>query len=457
MLTITSRSAMGDFDLLVRGGRVVVPGAVVEADVAVVDEVVVAIEAGIDGTARVEIDARGLTVLPGAVDPHVHLNDPGTDWEGFSTGTAAFAAGGGTCLFDMPLNASPPTIDARSFDLKLEVARGRAHVDFCLWGGVVPGSPDRLDELAERGVVGFKAFMCDSGRDEFPAVDERTLHEGMARAALLGLPVAVHAESQAMTARLARVARDDGRGTMRDYLESRPAAAELEAVELAIALAEETGCALHIVHVSTAAGALCVAEARRRGVDVSCETCPHYLLLTDEEAERIGALAKCSPPIRPRSAVEELWAEIGSGAIAMIASDHSPAPPELKRGHDAFAWWGGISGLQTLRGTIFAVAEERGLSLPQIAELTATAPAKRFSLGRKGRLEVGCDADIAAVDLGHEERVEAADLLYRHPVSAFVGLRSRGRVTHSFLRGRALIVAGRSVTDEAFGRIVRPD
>ena len=448
---------MGDFDLLVRGGRIVVPGGVVEADVAVADEVVVAIEAGISGTAGVEIDARGLTVLPGAVDPHVHLNDPGTDWEGFSSGTAAFAAAGGTCLFDMPLNASPPTIDAASFDVKLEVALGRAHVDFCLWGGLVPGSLDRLDELAERGVVGFKAFMCDSGREEFPAADERTLHAGMARAALLGLPVAVHAESQAMTAGLARVAGAEGRRTMRDYLESRPAAAELEAVELALALAAETGCALHIVHVSTAAAALAVAEARRRGADVSCETCPHYLLLTDDDAERIGALAKCSPPIRPRFAVEELWAEIGSGAIAMLASDHSPAPARLKRGHDAFAWWGGISGLQTLRGTILAVAEERGLSLPQIARLTASAPAERFALDRKGRLEVGCDADIAVVDLDHEGTVEAADLRYRHPVSAFVGLPTRGRVTHVFLRGRALVVAGQPAAREAFGRIVRPD
>jgi allantoinase len=448
---------MGDFDLLLRGCSVVVPGRVVEADVAVADGILVAVAAGLDGRGTVEIDARGLTVMPGCVDPHVHLNDPGTDWEGFDTGTAAFASGGGTCLFDMPLNALPPTLDGASFDLKLEAARDRAHVDFCLWGGLVPGNVDRLDELAARGVVGFKAFMCDSGRDEFPFADDLTLHEGMSRAARLGLPVAVHAESQATTAALARCAREHGRTAMRDYVESRPVRAELEAVGRAIAIAEETDCALHVVHVSTAAAALCVAEAYSRGVDVSCETCPHYLLLTDEDAERIGALAKCSPPIRPRAAVEELWGAIHAGSIAMLASDHSPAPPELKRGDDAFAWWGGISGLQTLRGTMLAVANEQGLSLPDLARLTAEAAAARFSLTQKGRLEVGCDADLTVIDLSYEGRVETVELRYRYRQSPFVGLGSRGRLVHSFLRGKSLIVDARPAAGKGFGRIVRPD
>ncbi len=244
---------------------------------------------------------------------------------------------------------------------------------------------------------------------------------------------------------------------MRDYLGSRPAIAELEAVKRAIALAKETGCALHIVHVSTAGAALLVAEARRGGVDVSCETCPHYLLFTDDDAARIGALAKCSPPIRPRADVEELWGQVGAGSIAMLASDHSPAPVELKQGDDAFAWWGGISGLQTLRGAMLAVATERGLSLPDIARLTASAAADRFSLKGKGRLEVGCDADLVVVDLRHEGVVDAADLLYRHRLSPFVGLASSGRVVHSFLRGTALIVAGQPASEKTFGRIVRPD
>jgi allantoinase len=447
---------MGDFDVLVRGGLVVGSASTVNADLAISDGILVEIGPEIEGSASLEIDADGLAVFPGGVDPHVHLNDPGTDWEGFSSGTAAFAAGGGTCLFDMPLNASPPTVDGASFDLKLATAEGRAHTDFCLWGGLVPGDVDRLDELAERGVVGFKAFMCNTGMEDFPAADDLTLYEGMARAARLGLPVAVHAESDAITAGLTARALAEGRVTMRDYLATRPPIVEIEAAARAIRLAEETGCALHIVHVSTASTALLVAEARARGVDVSCETCPQYLLLTDEDAERIGALAKCSPSIRPRSEVEELWGEVEAGRIPILACDHSPAPPELKQGEDAFAWWGGISGLQTLRGTLLAVAEERRLALPQVASLTAGAAAARFSLPRKGRLEVGRDADVVLVDLGHEGTVTQADLRYRHPQSPFVGMPTRGRVVRTLVRGITVIENGHLVPGATFGRIVRP-
>lgn len=432
------------------------PAHVARADLAISDGLIAEVGAEIEGSAALEIDATGLHLFPGCVDPHVHLNDPGTDWEGFSSGTEAFAVGGGTCLFDMPLNASPATVDGAAFDLKLEAAQGRAYADFCLWGGLVPGDPDRLDELAERGVVGFKAFMCDTGMEEFPAVDDLTLFAGMARAARLGLPVAVHAENDAITAGLSARARAEGRTSMRDYLASRPPIVELEAVARAILLAEEAGCSLHVVHVSTAAAAVLIAEARARGVDVSCETCPQYLLLTDEDAERIGALAKCSPSIRPRPAVEELWSQVQTGRIPILACDHSPAPPELKQGDDAFAWWGGISGLQTLRGTLLAVAEERDLALSQVAGLTAGSAAERFLLRRKGRLEVGCDADVVLVDLGHEGTVEQADLRYRHPQSPFVGMPTKGRVVRTFLRGNMVVEDGRTVPVAAFGRIVRP-
>lgn len=447
---------MSSFDLIVRGGAVVTADCVAVGDVGIADGVIAAVAPELAGSAIAEIDASGLTVFPGGVDPHVHLNDPGTNWEGFASGTAAFAAGGGTCLFDMPLNASPPTLDGASFDLKVETARGRAYADFCLWGGLVPGDLDRLDELAERGVIGFKAFMCDTGMEEFPAADDLTLFEGMARAAQLGLPVAVHAESDAITAVLTERARRGGRTTMRDYLDSRPAVAELEAVGRAILLAGETGCSLHIVHVSTAAAAVLIAQAHERGVDVSCETCPHYLVLTNEDAERVGALAKCSPPIRPRDEAESLWAEVLAGNIPMVASDHSPAPPELKQGDDAFAWWGGISGLQTLRGTVAAAATDRGLAPWDIARLTSCAAADRFSLPAKGRLEVGCDADLTLVDLDHEDRVDDADLLYRHPQSPFAGCPVRGRIVATVLRGKTVIDDGRLVADATFGRIVRP-
>ena len=448
---------MGGFDVLVRGGLVVGAAGVARGDIAIADGLVAEIGLDLVGGAGVEIDATGCHVFPGVVDPHVHLNDPGDlEWEGFPTGTAAFAAGGGTCLFDMPLNASPPTVDGPSFDLKLEAARGRALVDFCLWGGLVPGDVDRLDELAERGVVGFKAFMCDSGRDDFAAADDLTLFEGMQRAARLGLPVAVHAENDTITRRLADRARAEGRRSMRDYVDSRPAVAEREAVGRAILLAEETGCSLHVVHVSTGAAIALVSEARARGVAVTCETSPHYLVLTDDDAERIGALAKCSPPLRPRSEVEELWSALLAGSVPIIASDHSPSSPELKDDDDVFASWGGIAGCQTTRGAILAESETRGLALTAVASLTATMAAVRFSLASKGRLEVGYDADLALVDLSFVEHVVCDDLLYRHPMSAFVGTATRGRVTRTVLRGRTVMQDGEVVAAPTTGRLVRP-
>jgi allantoinase len=453
---------MGGFDVLVRGGQVVGATGVVRGDVAIVDGLVVEIGPDLAGRAGTEIDARGLHVFPGVVDPHVHLNDPGgmgpaqVASEGFSTGTAAFAAGGGTCLFDMPLNASPPTVDGASFDLKLETARGRALVDFCLWGGLVPGDVDRLDELAERGVVGFKAFMCATGRDDFEAADDLTLFEGMQRAARLGLPVAVHAENDTITRRLADRARMEGRRSMRDYLSSRPVVAEREAVARAILFAAETGCSLHIVHLSTGAAVALVADARARGVDVTCETCPHYLLLTDEDAERIGALAKCSPPLRPRVEVESLWSELLAGNIPIVASDHSPAPPELKQGDDAFAIWGGIAGCQTTRACVLAESEARGLTLSAVASLTATAAADRFSLVSKGRLAIGSDADIALVDLAYNGRLAGDDLRYRHPSSPFVGAALLGRVTRTMLRGQTVVEDGEVAGGPTTGRLVRP-
>lgn len=445
------------FDVFLRGGHVVRPAGVEPADVAILDGLIAEIGPGLGGAAELEIDATGLHVFPGVVDPHVHLNDPGrAEWEGFPTGTAAFAAGGGTCLFDMPLNASPPTVDAASFDLKLEAARNRSYVDFCLWGALVPGDLDRLDELAERGVVGFKAFMCSSGVPDFDAADELTLLEGMQRAARLGLPVAVHAESETITRGLAERARAEGRRSIRDYLASRPAAAESEAVASAIAIAEATGCSLHVVHLSTGAAVARVAEARARGVDVTCETCPHYLFLTDEDAERIGALAKCSPPLRPEAEVELLWHALLDGSIPIVASDHSPAGPELKQGDDAFAVWGGISGCQTMRATLLAASARRGLTLERVAALTATAAASRFGLPGKGLLEPGRDADIALVDLGIEGPLDAAELLYRHPHSPFAGRTVRGRMMGTFVRGRTVFDDGHVTSEVPHGRLVRP-
>src|ERR1051325_5122713 len=277
-----SIAAMKEFDILIQGGLVVTPAALLRADIGIAEGKICAIQSGLSGSSREVIDASGLHVFPGLIDAHVHFNEPGrSDWEGIDTGSRALAAGGGTMFFDMPLNAHPPTVDAESFGLKLAAAQSKSLVDFALWGGLIPQNLDRLAELADCGVIGFKAFMADSGIEDFPCVDDRMLREGMKRAARLGLPVAVHAESQTMTRRLSQERVAQGRTAIRDFLDSRPVAAELEAIREALDLAGETGCPLHLVHVSCGAGVRLITEAQRKGLDVSCETCPHYLTLTD--------------------------------------------------------------------------------------------------------------------------------------------------------------------------------
>jgi allantoinase len=426
-------------DLYVRGG-LDVSGASLE--VAVEDGRITEVAPELGGAARETIDATGLHVLPGAVDAHVHLNDPGrADWEGWDTGTAALAAGGATTCVDMPLNAHPPTTDAAAFDAKRAAAEGTARVDFALWGGLVPGNVDALDGLAERGVVGFKAFMADSGIEDFEAADDLTLYEGMARAARLGLPVAVHAENRAITAALAARAVAAGRTAMRDWLASRPVVAETEAIARAIGFAEDTGCSLHVVHVSTGRGVALVAEARARGADVTCETCPHYLLLDAADAERLGTVAKCAPPLRPAAEVDALWAALADGTLGMIASDHSPAPPALKRG-DAFAAWGGIAGAQTLLALTLDGALARGLDPGVIVAAASAFPARRFRLAGKGALAVGADADLVLADLSADELVTPERLLQRHPISPFAGRRTRVRVARTILRGATVAVDG---------------
>jgi allantoinase len=409
--------------VIVRGGRVVTASGVVEADIEIADGVIVAVEPGLSGDG---IDASGLHVFPGGLDPHVHFNEPGrTHWEGLASGSAALARGGFTAFFDMPLNSSPPTIDVAGFDAKLAAARAKSCVDFGLWGGLVPGHVGDLEPLAERGVIGLKAFMSNSGIDEFQHADDRTLYDGMAEAARLGLLVAVHAENDALTA----VSHGP---TARDFMASRPVIAELEAIQRVIAFAAETGCALHIVHVSSGRGVALVTEARLRGVDVTCETCPHYLVLTPADVEALGAVAKCAPPVRERAEQERLWEQVRGGAVHFVTSDHSPSEPSLKSG--AFgAAWGGIAGCQSTLELL--LTEGEALALETIARLTSTGAADRFGMPRKGRIEPGADADLALVDLDAAYTLRAEDLLYRHKISPYVGRRLRGRVVRTLLRG----------------------
>ena len=438
---------------IVRGGSVVTADGTVEADLAILDGQIVAVGSALDLSAAEEIDASGLHVLPGVIDAHVHFNEPGrADWEGFASGSRALAAGGGTCFIDMPLNAHPPTVDAAAFRAKLAAAIESSITDFAFWGGLVPGNSGELAELAALGVVGFKAFMCPSGIDDFQFADDATLREGMARAAELGLAVAVHAEDAELTARLTDAAVGNG---WRDFVATRPVEAELEAIGRAIALAEETGCSLHVVHVSSGRGVRLVAEAKSRGVDVTCETCPHYLLFTEDDLDDLGAIGKCAPPLRPAPERDELWSELAAGSIDFVASDHSPAPAAMKTGEDFFGVWGGISGCQSLLPALLPEARRRGIEPSRVISGVTAAPAERFRLPGKGRLEPGFDADFCIVDLGATEPLHAADLEYRHAHSPYVDRVAHARVLRTGLRGETIWLDGKPVGTPT-GRLVRP-
>ncbi|MBI4902821.1 MAG: allantoinase AllB [Acidobacteria bacterium] len=424
------------YDLVVRGGMVITPGGPRLCDVGVTGGVIAAMDAELTG-GKEEIDAHGWTVFPGVIDVHLHFNEPGrTHWEGAAMGSRALAAGGGTVFFDMPLNSSPCTVGRAEFEQKRLALEHASITDFAVWGGIVPGNREALAELAECGAIGFKAFMSDSGLGEFPRADDVTLWEGMREAARLDLPVSVHAESDEITRTLAVRCLKEGRTGVLDYLDSRPVIAEVEAIQRAALLARDAGARLHIVHVSSGRGVAAALEARAQGTDISIETCPHYLFFTDEDMERIGALAKCAPPLRSEADRQELWRRLHEGGIDIVASDHSPAPPSMKEDGNFFKVWGGIAGVQSTLGVLLDAA--RGLSHQRVAEVTATNPAKRFGLEGRGRLEVGCRADFAMVDTRVRYTLEGPQLQQRHQMSPYVGRVLYGRVWRTVLNGEVI-------------------
>jgi allantoinase len=449
-------SAAPEYDLLFRGGTVIDSGGSAVGDLAIRDGKIVA-RGVCAGSAKQTIDASGRYLVPGMIDAHVHFNEPGrTEWEGLATGSAALADGGGTCFIDMPLNSSPPVLDAATFRAKAEALQKNSRLDGAIWGGLVPGNAGNFKELAALGVAGFKAFMSNSGFDEFPRSDAVALREGMARAAELHLPVAVHAESEEMTARLSRERQDANKVSIRDYLDSRPIAAELEAIGVALEIARATGCALHIVHVSSAAGLGLIAEAKAKGTDVTAETCPHYLLFDEDDLFRLGAIAKCAPPLRPAAEREALWEALGRGLVDTIGSDHSPSPPDLKTGDNFFKIWGGIAGCQHAFPLMLEAAlVEKRIDPSLLVRLASTNVAKRFRLAGKGDLQVGLDADVVVVEIADERKIASNDLLTRHKISPYVGRSTRLRVVSTWARGRQ-VGGTMAETSLAPARLLRP-
>jgi len=449
-----------ELDLIVRGGTIVTPDGLQRADLAVQGERIVRIAPEISDPSGAVLEAEGCYVLPGIIDAHVHFNEPGrTEWEGLASGSAALAAGGGTAFFDMPLNSEPPVIDAARLREKRALAEEKSCVDFALWGGLIPGNLDQLASLRDAGVVGFKAFMSESGIASFPRVNATVLREGMKRAAKLGLPVAVHAEDETLAARFTAAEQAAGRHDAAAWLASRPVEVELEAIRVALELAGETGCSLHIVHVSSPEGVALVEEARDRRVDVTAETCPHYLLLNDQDVAEIGALAKCAPPIRDEKRRKALWRDLRAGRIHTVGSDHSPAPAALKTSDDFFALWGGISGVQHGAALLFsACATTLEQDLPRLSAVLARNVARRFRLGaRKGLLAEHWDADFCVIQPGRSRTIEAGDLWTRHQISPYVGRKSRVRVTDTYVRGHAVYAQGRLVNLPPPGRFLRPE
>ena len=430
-------------DLAVRGGRVVLADGVREADVLVLAGSITGIVAPGDGTAAEQIDARGLVVLPGVVDAHVHVNEPGrTEWEGWTAATRGAARGGVTTIVDMPLNSIPPTLDEAAFDAKDTAAGQGAVVDYALWGGLVRADRHSLRALVQCGVVGVKAFLCPSGVGEFGHLADDELVPALRAAAEAGLLVAAHCEDEATVARASQAVHG---GDLRAWLDSRPVEAERIAIARLSSAAREAGARVHVVHVSSADGLDVVRSARRAGTDITAETCPHYLGFGASDFSDKGPLLKCAPPIRHGTRAR-LWAEVLAGRVEYVASDHSPCSADLKtRGTaDVFAAWGGITGLQsTLPLMLSEGVHERGMSLELLAQLLATRPAKRLGLWpRKGEIRVGTDADLALVDPGREWTLAAGALEARSGLSPYVGRRFVGAVERTLVRGRTVFADG---------------
>ncbi|MDR7481928.1 MAG: allantoinase AllB [Armatimonadota bacterium] len=434
------------YDLVVRGGRLVLPSGVISATLGVTGGRIAAIAEGLLDGDEV-IDAAGRVVLPGAVDLHVHFNDPGrTHWEGWGPGSRAAAAGGVTTVVEMPLNCLPPVTTVDALQAKLAAAAGQSMVDYALWGGLITDNRDHLTALAGAGVIGFKAFMSHSSTEEFTHVEDGVLFDGLQRLAALGRFLAVHAESNAITQDRTRRLQASGRRDRRAWGEARPPVAELEAIHRALFLARQAGCRLHIVHMSLPEGAELIGAARAAGQAVTVETCAHYLALTEEDFVRLGPVAKCAPPLRDAARQQGLWEAVAAGKIDCITSDHSPCPVEDKtRGaDDVWQAWGGITGVQTLLPLMLTEGHHRRhLSLEQLAALLSANPARIAGLWpRKGAIQVGADADLVLVDLDRRWRVEAAWLQSRHRQSPFVGRELQGWVERVLVRGRTVVRDG---------------
>lgn len=447
-------------DLYLKNGLVVTEETTFHGGVLIADCKIVGLVAGDSAVTALEtIDVQGKAILPGIVDDHVHFNEPGREhWEGYEAGSMAAAAGGVTTFIEMPLNATPPSIDVEKLQHKRDAVKNLSVVDYAHWGGLVDNNLDELEGLHKEGVVAFKGFMSESGVD-FKRINDDVLYGGLVKSRELGNVVGVHAESEYVTGFLAERIQAEGRIDRQSWSDSRPPATELEADKRAIYWAKVTGGTLHIVHVTIADGVQAVDQAKREGVNVTVETCPHYLFFDNDDFLRIGPAAKCAPPIREREGVEKLWVCVLSGMVDTIASDHSPCPIADKEMGADNIWqaWGGITGVQAMLSAMLTEGvHRRGMSLSLLVKLMSANPARIFGLyPQKGALLPGSDADITIVDLDKVWTLAAEDLLSRHQQSAYVGYTFQGKVERTIVRGTTVFEDGEIVVEPGYGRLLK--
>ncbi|MQA12375.1 MAG: allantoinase AllB [Pseudonocardiaceae bacterium] len=426
--------------IAIRSKRVVLPGEVRPATVRVVDG---RIDAILPYDVPVPaIDCAADALLPGLVDTHVHVNEPGrTEWEGFATATRAAAAGGVTTLLDMPLNSLPPTVDADALEVKRRAAGGQCAVDVGFWGGAIPGNLAALEPLHDNGVYGFKCFLADSGVPEFPPLNAEQLDAVLAETGRLDALLIVHAEASD------RVRQAGNSPHYRDFLGSRPAEAELDAITQLAAMAARHGARVHVLHLSAADALDTIKTAKRSGARISAETCPHYLVLDAADVPDGATAFKCCPPIRGGDNADALWAALADGTIDCVVSDHSPATPELKNTGCFGTAWGGIASLQLGLPLVWTEARRRGFALTDVVRWMAAAPAALAGLPGRGRIEAGAKADLVRFDPDATFTVDPAALAHRHPVSPYAGRELTGVVRQTWL-------AGRAVSGEPTGRLL---
>lgn len=435
-------------ELVIRGRRVVTEHGVAPASVHVTRGYISSISIFEDVPEGADlVEAFDSIVMPGLVDTHVHVNEPGrTDWEGFETATRAAAAGGVTTIVDMPLNSIPATTTPGAFDAKLKAATGKLHVDTAFWGGVVPGNTSELAKLWDAGVVGFKCFLIHSGVDEFPNVTEKDLREAMPELARLGALLIVHAEVPGPVEACCQSASEAPARSYETFLRSRPRKAENEAIATMIRLGRETGCRVHVVHHSSADALPMLRQAKSFGLPITAETCPHYLHFAAEEIPDGSTEFKCCPPVRERENREHLWDALRDGTIDFVVSDHSPCPPDMKLPDegDFMNAWGGISSLQLRLPIMWTEASARGFTIGNLVKWLCHEPARQVGLELlKGSIKEGFDADIVIWNPDREFKVEPALLHHRHKLTPYNGEVLRGTVEKTFLRGQMVYDDGR--------------